>query len=68
MWAPTLWWQATNGWPQATLAHEIHEEYSEVGNRIGFFAEQHLLSDPGLGLDLGAVGRGADLGGSACSP
>ncbi len=29
IWAPTLWWQATNGWPQATLAHEIHDEYSQ---------------------------------------
>jgi hypothetical protein len=43
MWAPTLWWQATHGWPQITLAHEIHQEYSQAGNRIGFFAEQLLL-------------------------
>ena len=55
MWAPTLWWQATNGWPQATLAHEIHEEYSEVGNRIGFFAEQLLpvRTRGHVALDLG---------------
>ena len=46
LWAPTVWWQATHGWPQLTLAGEIHDEYSETGNRIGFVAEQLLLFGP----------------------
>ena len=64
MWAPTLWWQATHGWPQATLAREIHEEYSEAGNRIGFFAEQLLLFGPvGMWLWIwGAVRLWRDRG------
>jgi len=43
MWAPVLVWQARHGWPQLTLAGQIHDEYGTAGERAGFFALQIAL-------------------------
>jgi 4-amino-4-deoxy-L-arabinose transferase-like glycosyltransferase len=43
MWAPVLVWQASHGWPQLTLAGQIHDEYGTAGERAGFFALQIVL-------------------------
>jgi 4-amino-4-deoxy-L-arabinose transferase-like glycosyltransferase len=42
-WAPVLAWQAANGWPQFTIAHQISDEYGSLGNRLGFVAVQFVL-------------------------
>jgi hypothetical protein len=42
-WAPALGWQAAHGWPQLTLAGQIHAEYGQVGNRIGAAALQVVM-------------------------
>lgn len=42
-WAPVLWWQARNGWPQVTLAEQIRAEYGTPGGRMGFAATQLVL-------------------------
>jgi Dolichyl-phosphate-mannose-protein mannosyltransferase len=42
-WTPVLVWQARHGWPQATLAGRIHDEYGTPDERIGFVVAQILL-------------------------
>jgi hypothetical protein len=42
-WAPVLGWQARHGWPQFTLAGQIHDEYGQLGKRLGFYLEQGAL-------------------------
>jgi 4-amino-4-deoxy-L-arabinose transferase-like glycosyltransferase len=50
LWAPNLAWQASRGWPQLTLAHQIANE-DPVGTRVGFLPFQLVL----VGLTLAAV-------------
>lgn len=38
LWVPNLVWQALNGWPQLTLAADIHDEYGALGERLTFVA------------------------------
>lgn len=45
--APNLWWQATNGWPQLTVAGGISAE-SGTEDRVMFPVEQVLLLSPVL--------------------
>jgi hypothetical protein len=45
-WAPVLWWQASHGWPQLSLARQIRAEYGAPGERIGFVVAQFLLFGP----------------------
>ncbi|MDE9367563.1 glycosyltransferase family 39 protein [Luteipulveratus sp. YIM 133132] len=40
MWVPYLLWQAGHGWPQLTFSRQISNEYSALGERIGFVVEQ----------------------------
>ncbi|HEX2808397.1 MAG TPA: glycosyltransferase family 39 protein, partial [Kineosporiaceae bacterium] len=42
-WAPVLLWQARHAWPQLTLAGQIHDEYGQLGARIGAAALQVVL-------------------------
>ena len=49
-WAPVLVWQARHGWPQLTLAGQIHDEYGQLGERIGFWAQQLGIFSPGAAL------------------
>ena len=51
LWSPYLIWQAKNGWPQLTISREIHAEYSQAGERIGFGGLQFVL----FGVAGGAV-------------
>jgi hypothetical protein len=39
-WAPVLIWQADHGWPQVTLARQIHAEYGRLDQRVAFWVEQ----------------------------
>jgi 4-amino-4-deoxy-L-arabinose transferase-like glycosyltransferase len=43
LWAPNLWWQAQNGWPQATLSADIRAEYGTLGGTAGLIIFQFLL-------------------------
>jgi 4-amino-4-deoxy-L-arabinose transferase-like glycosyltransferase len=49
LWAPNLAWQASHGWPQLTLAHEISGEDTTL-NRIGLVPFQLLLIGPLLAI------------------
>ncbi len=50
IWAPNLWWQAENGWPQATLSADIRNEYGTPGGIAELIGFQFLILSP-----LGAV-------------
>jgi hypothetical protein len=40
---PNLWWQAGHGWPQATLAADIRDEYGHAGGIAQLFILQLLM-------------------------
>ena len=62
LWAPNLWWQANNGWPQFTLSADIRDEYGTIGGVIELIVFQFLLLNWFGGLlalkGLGALLRG----------
>jgi 4-amino-4-deoxy-L-arabinose transferase-like glycosyltransferase len=60
LWAPNLWWQAENGWPQATLSADIREEYGTPGGIAELIGFQLLLLNP-LGTVLAGYGLMAAL-------
>jgi 4-amino-4-deoxy-L-arabinose transferase-like glycosyltransferase len=49
IWAPNLWWQATHGWPQLTMAGVIRGD-SNYGGRISIIPTQFLIMSPPLAL------------------
>lgn len=59
LWAPNLWWQAENGWPQITLAGSVRDEYGTLGGLVELILSQVFLLSP-----LAAVLAGKGLRGS----
>ena len=55
LWAPNLWWQAENGWPQLTLAADIRDEYGTAGGLVQLLVLQLVLLNL-LGAFLAAKG------------
>ncbi|MFB9234362.1 ArnT family glycosyltransferase [Plantactinospora siamensis] len=45
LWAPNLWWQATNGWPQLEMASVIRAD-ADFGGRLGLLPSQLLMLGP----------------------
>ena len=46
LWAPNLWWQIENGWPQFTLAGSVRDEYGTVGGLVELLVLQVFLLNP----------------------
>jgi hypothetical protein len=46
LWLPNLIWQATNGWPQLTLAGDVRDEYLTPGGTVQLVLFQVLLLSP----------------------
>ena len=46
LWLPNLVWQATNGWPQLTLAGDVRDEYLTPGGTVQLVLFQVLLLSP----------------------
>jgi len=42
-WTPVLIWQARHGWPQVTLAGQIHTEYGRADERVAFAVQQVVM-------------------------
>jgi len=40
---PNLWWQASHGWPQSTLAGSIRDEYETVGGILQLIVLQFVI-------------------------
>jgi hypothetical protein len=47
---PNLLWQASNGWPQLSLAGDINSEYRVLGERIFYVLQQVILFSPLAGV------------------
>jgi 4-amino-4-deoxy-L-arabinose transferase-like glycosyltransferase len=64
IWAPNLWWQATNDWPQLEMTAAIRAD-AELGGRVGLVPSQLLLMGPPLApiwiAGLWRLLRSADL-------
>jgi 4-amino-4-deoxy-L-arabinose transferase-like glycosyltransferase len=64
IWAPNLWWQASNGWPQLEMTAAIRED-AGYGGRLGLVPSQLLLMGPPLApiwiVGLWRLLRSADL-------
>lgn len=60
LWAPNLWWQAQNDWPQFTLSEDIRDEYGTLGGIAELVVFQFLLLN-WLGGVLAWIGLRAGL-------
>jgi len=49
LWAPNLWWQASNGWPQLDMTEVIQQD-ADFGGRPGLLPSQILILGPPLAV------------------